>query len=59
MANKKIYTESYIQDIADAIREKNKKVDQYKTSEMAEAIRSLSGGFTVRDMTIYRYDVEV
>lgn len=41
----KFYTEEYIQDIADAIREKNKRADTYKVSEMAAAVRNtLTGG---------------
>ena len=42
--NKRMYTEQYIQDIADAIRDKNKKTDKYTVSEMPAAIRALGGG---------------
>lgn len=38
---KKMYEESNIQDIADAIREKNGSIDTYKLSEMANAIREM------------------
>lgn len=41
---KRMYTEEYVQDIADAIREKNKKTNKYTISEMAPAIRALGGG---------------
>lgn len=40
---KRMYTEEYIQDIANAIREINGKTDTYKVSEMADEIRA-SGG---------------
>jgi hypothetical protein len=40
---KKMYEESNIQDIADAIREKNGTEDTYKPSEMADAIRGIGG----------------
>ena len=40
MANK-MYEETYIQAIADAIREKNQTQDTYLVSEMADAIRQL------------------
>lgn len=41
---KKLYEESYVRDIADAIREKNGLSVGYKVSEMAAAIRALSTG---------------
>jgi len=40
----KLYDESNIRDIADAIREKNGTQNTYKVSEMAQAIEDLSGG---------------
>lgn len=40
---KKLYEESSIQDIANAIREKNGEVTAYKIREMGAAIRELSG----------------
>ncbi len=40
----KLYEESNIQAIADAIRSKNGTTDTYKTSEMADAILVLDGG---------------
>lgn len=40
---KKLYEESLIQDIANAIREKNGETTTYKIGEMGEAIRALSG----------------
>lgn len=42
--SKKLYTESYIQNIADAIREKNGSTDKYMVGRMAEAIRNISTG---------------
>lgn len=41
--SKKLYEESSIQDIANAIREKNDEVTAYKIREMGDAIRALSG----------------
>lgn len=43
MANK-LYEESHIQNIANAIRGKNGLTDKYNVSEMAEAIAAISGG---------------
>ena len=40
----KLYEESNIQSIADAIRAKNGSTDTYKTSEMAAAISAISTG---------------
>ena len=42
--SQKLYTESDIADIADAIREKNGLSDTYKVSDMANAIRSIPSG---------------
>lgn len=42
--SKVMITEQYLTDIADAIREKLETQDEYKPSEMAEAILSISGG---------------
>lgn len=39
---KKLYEESYIEDIAVAIREKNGTETKYKTSEMGDAIRAIN-----------------
>ena len=41
---KKLYEESSIQAIADAIREKNGKTTTYKPSEMAAAITAITTG---------------
>lgn len=50
---KRMYTEEKIQDIAAAIREKNKKTDKYNVGEMAAAIRNdLGGGQTATKITI-------
>lgn len=43
MANK-AYSETAIQDIADAIREKNGSTDTYTVAQMGAAVRSLSSG---------------
>lgn len=43
MANK-LYEETAIQDIADAIREKASSSDTYKVAEMGDAIRNIAGG---------------
>lgn len=40
---KKLYEESSVQDIANAIREKNGAATKYKVAEMADAVRALSG----------------
>ena len=40
---KKLYEESSVQDIANAIREKNGTAAKYKVAEMADAVRALSG----------------
>ena len=42
--SKKLYEESSIQDIANAIREKNKSTTTYKVGEMAAAIAAITGG---------------
>ena len=43
MAVKKLYTEGYISDIAEAIRAKNGSENKYTTAEMSAAIASLVG----------------
>lgn len=40
----KLYTEAYIQNIADAIRASNGTTNKYKVSQMAEAIQALPVG---------------
>ena len=40
---KMVYTEAYIEDIARAIREKNRRTNKYTVAEMGPAIRSLGG----------------
>lgn len=40
---KKLYEETSIQDLANAIREKNGLTTKYKVAEMADAVRELSG----------------
>lgn len=44
---KKLYEESAIQDIANAIREKNGSTTKYKVAEMGDAVRALSASETV------------
>lgn len=49
----RVYTEEYIQDIADAIREKNRDPDiKYRVSQMGPAIRALPGGLDGRQIQI-------
>lgn len=45
--SKKLYTESYIQAIANAIRSKNGLTDTYKVSEMAAAIENIAVGISL------------
>lgn len=52
---KKLYTEASVQDIADAIREKNGEETQYKTSEMAPAILALGSAREVLNGIIEQY----
>lgn len=44
---KKLYEESSVQDIANAIREKNGSTTKYKVAEMGAAVRALSGSEAV------------
>lgn len=44
---KKLYEEASVQDIANAIREKNGAATKYKVAEMADAVRALSGSEAV------------
>lgn len=44
MGNMMMYSEDYVKDIADAIREKNKQNRTYNIQEMSEAIRQLGTG---------------
>ena len=46
---KKLYEESNIQNIADAIRGKNGSEDKYKVSEMASAIEGIPSGGNLED----------
>ena len=48
----KFYTEEYIQDIANAIREKNKLSRPYKVGEMGAAVRALPSGLDGLELTI-------
>lgn len=49
--SKKLYEETNIQDIADAIREKNGEETTYKVSEMAQAISDIPSGTDTQDAT--------
>lgn len=42
--SKVLVTETYLEDIADAIRSKNGSTDTYTPAEMASAISDISGG---------------
>lgn len=42
--SKVLVTEAYLEDIADAIREKNGTINTYTPAEMADAISAISGG---------------
>lgn len=44
--SKVMLSESYLEDIADAIRTKNGSSDTYKPAEMADAIEDIPGGIT-------------
>ena len=46
----KLYTESYIQNIANAIREKNGLTTRYKVGQMANAILNISTGIDLLAM---------
>ena len=46
----KLYEESNIQAIANAIRDKNGSTDTYKTSEMAAAISAIETGGDISDL---------
>ena len=50
--SKKLYEESNIQDIANAIRDKNGLSDKYKVSEMASAILAMESDHTVEDSLV-------
>ena len=57
--SKKLYEESLIQDIANAIREKNGEVTTYKIGEMGTAIRALSGETQTETYTFNQERAEV
>lgn len=48
-----MYSENYVQDIADAIREKNKQTRTYNIGEMAGAIRQLGLGLNDTQIVIH------
>jgi len=47
-----MYSENYVQDIADAIREKNRQTRTYNIGEMAGAIRQLGLGLNDTEIVI-------
>lgn len=52
MGNMMMYSEDYVKDIADAIREKNKQDRTYNIQEMSEAIRQLGTGLIETEIII-------
>lgn len=52
-------TESYLTDIADAIRSKTGSIETYKPSEMASAISEISGGETILKPYVLRPDASI
>ena len=48
----KLYTEDYIQDIADAIREKNGEVTKYTVQDMGAAVRLITTGLLATEVTV-------
>ena len=52
MGNMMMYSEDYVKDIADAIREKNRQDRTYNIQEMSEAIRQLGTGLIETEITI-------
>ena len=54
MANK-LYEESYIEEIADAIREKTGKSEKMKLSQMAGEIREIGAGKNENSNTISKF----
>lgn len=53
MGNMMMYSEDYVKDIADAIREKNKQNRTYNIQEMSEAIRQLGTGLNDTEIVIH------
>ena len=52
--SKVLVTESYLSDIADAIRSKNGETTAYKPSQMASAIESIESGSSCGEDTLYQ-----
>lgn len=57
--SKVLVTESYLTDIADAIRAKKGTTDTFKPGEMADEINSISGGATILKPYAIRPDAEL
>ena len=57
--SKVLITESYLTDIADAIRAKKDTTDTFKPGEMADEISSISGGSTILKPYVVRPDAEL
>ena len=53
MGQMRMYSEDYVKDIADAIREKNKLTRTYNISEMSGAIRQLGTGLNETEIIIH------
>ena len=50
----KLYEETDIQNIANAIREKTKSTDTFKVSEMANAVANIQTGSVEKDVFTYQ-----
>lgn len=59
MANKVLITKATLEDIADAIREKNKSTDTYTPSEMVTAIENIPSGTITLKRGVLRPDAEL
>lgn len=59
MANKVLITKATLEDIADAIREKNKSTNTYTPSEMVTAIENIPSGTTTLKRGVLRPDAEL
>ena len=55
--SKVLVTESYLTDIGNAIRAKNKSTTKYKPSEMAEAISSINPAVVVNSDSAWKYSI--
>lgn len=53
MGEMRMYSEDYVKDIANAIREKNKLTRTYNIAEMSTAIRALGTGLNDTEIIIH------